>query len=69
MVLGQGRQVNSMFALVPFSRASFAEPRVKDTKPVASAGAIEIRIGRTAVKVNGLVDADMLRIVLGDLRT
>ncbi|EIF31620.1 transposase [Burkholderia sp. Ch1-1] len=45
------------------------DPRVRDTKPAAPAGTIEIRIGRTVVKVDGLVDADMLRIVLSSLRT
>jgi transposase len=45
--------------------SSPVEPRVPDTKPVTPAGTIEIRIGRAVVKVDGLVDADMLRIVLG----
>jgi transposase len=47
--------------------SSLLEARAQDTKPVATAGAIEIRIGRVVVKVNGLVDADMLRIVVGSL--
>lgn len=45
------------------------EPRAHDTKPVTPAGTIEIRIGRAVVKVDGLVDADILRIVLGSLRS
>jgi hypothetical protein len=32
-------------------------------------GTIEIRIGPAVVKVDGLVDADMLRIVLDSLRS
>lgn len=49
--------------------SSPVESRALDTKPVAPAGTIEIRIGRAVVKVDGLVDADMLRIVLGSLRS
>ena len=40
-----------------------------DSKPEPPAGTIEIRVGRVVVKVDGLVDADMLRIVLGNLRS
>ncbi|WP_232624509.1 IS66-like element accessory protein TnpA [Paraburkholderia ginsengisoli] len=42
-----------------------AEAQVQSAKPVPPVGAIEIRIGRVVVKVDGLVDADTLRIVLG----
>jgi transposase len=49
--------------------SSPVEPQAQDTKPVSLAGTIEIRIGRAVVKVDGLVDADMLRIVLGSLRS
>ncbi len=49
--------------------SSLVEARAQDTKPVATAGTIEIRIGRAVVKVDGLVDADILRIVLGSLRS
>lgn len=49
--------------------SSPVEPQAQDTKPVSPAGTIEIRIGRAVVKVDGLVDADMLRIVLGSLRS
>ncbi|MGF6658506.1 transposase [Paraburkholderia atlantica] len=45
------------------------EPQALGAKPVPSVGTIEIRIGRAVVKVGGLVDADMLRIVLGSLRS
>jgi transposase len=49
--------------------SSLVEARAQDTKPVATAGTIEIRIGRAVVKVDGLVDGDILRIVLGSLRS
>src|SRR6266404_2406356 len=45
------------------------EPQAQGAKPVSAVGTIEIRIGRAVVKVDGLVDADMLRIVLGSLRS
>ncbi|REG45603.1 transposase [Paraburkholderia sp. BL6669N2] len=45
------------------------EPRAHDTKPAAPAGTIEIRIGRAVFKLDGLFDADILRIVLGSLRS
>jgi len=45
------------------------EPQAQGAKPVSPVGTIEIRIGRAVVKVDGLVDADMLRIVLGSLRS
>ena len=45
------------------------EPRAQDTKRGTPAGTIEIRIGRAVVKVDGMVDADLLRIVLGSLRS
>jgi transposase len=48
--------------------SSSVEPQAQDTRPALAAGTIEIRIGRTVVKVDGLVDADLLRIVLGSLR-
>jgi transposase len=38
-------------------------------KPVAPAGTLEIHIGRTVVRVDGVVDADTLRTVLGSLRS
>ena len=40
-----------------------------DANPAPPAGTIEIRVGRVVVKVDGLVDADMLRTVLGSLRS
>lgn len=46
-----------------------AQAQVQSAKPVPPVGAIEIRIGRVVVKVDGLVDADTLRIVLGSLRS
>jgi transposase len=49
--------------------SSPVEPRAEGTQPVSPVGTIEIRIGRAVVKVDGLVDADMLRIVLGSLRS
>ena len=45
------------------------EPQAQDTRPALAAGTIEIRIGRAVVKVDGLVDADLLRIVLRSLRS
>jgi transposase len=45
------------------------KPQAQGAKPVSAVGTIEIRIGRAVVKVDGLVDADMLRIVLGSLRS
>ncbi|MEX3640296.1 transposase [Paraburkholderia sp. BR14320] len=45
------------------------ESPAQGAKPVSPVGTIEIRIGRAVVKVDGLVDADMLRIVLGSLRS
>jgi transposase len=38
-----------------------AEAQVQSAKPVPPVGTIEIRIGRAVVKVDGLVDADILR--------
>jgi transposase len=49
--------------------SSSGEPQAPDMKPASPGGTIEIRIGRAVVKVDGLVDADMLRIVLGSLRS
>ncbi|WP_244314919.1 IS66-like element accessory protein TnpA [Paraburkholderia unamae] len=46
-----------------------AEVQAQSAKPVPPVGTIEIRIGRAVVKVDGMVDADMLRIVLGSLRS
>jgi transposase len=43
-----------------------AAPEV--VKSVVPTGLIEVRIGRTVVKVDGIVDAEMLRTVLGSLR-
>jgi transposase len=40
----------------------------ESVKPVAPAGTIEIYIGRSAVRVDGVVDADTLRTALGRLR-
>jgi transposase len=45
------------------------EPQAQGAKSASPVGTIEIRIGRAVVKVDGLVDADMLRIVLGSLRS
>ncbi|MGX7002352.1 IS66-like element accessory protein TnpA [Caballeronia sp. KNU42] len=45
------------------------DPQAPDMKPASRGGTIEIRIGRAVVKVDGLVDADMLRTVLGSLRS
>ena len=36
--------------------------------PTARAGTIEIRIGAVVIKVDGVVDADTLRVVLGSVR-
>jgi transposase len=41
----------------------------KGVKPIAPAGTIEIHIGRSVVRVDGVVDADTLRTVLGSLRS
>lgn len=45
------------------------ESQAQGAKPASPIGSIEIRIGRAVVKVDGLVDADTLRIVLGSLRS
>ncbi|WP_129561372.1 IS66-like element accessory protein TnpA [Paraburkholderia dokdonensis] len=45
------------------------EPQAQGAKPASPIGTIEIRIGRAVVKVDGLVDAETLRIVLGSLRS
>jgi|tagenome__1003787_1003787.scaffolds.fasta_scaffold18332733_1 transposase len=45
------------------------EPQAQVPKSVSPVGTIEIRIGRAVIKVDGMVDADMLRIVLGSLRS
>ncbi|WP_454824737.1 IS66-like element accessory protein TnpA [Paraburkholderia xenovorans] len=45
------------------------EPQAQGAKSASHVGTIEIRIGRAVVKVDGLVDADMLRIVPGSLRS
>ena len=37
--------------------------------PTARAGTVEIRIGGVVIKVNGAVDADTLRVVLGSVRS
>ena len=37
-------------------------------KPVVPTGTIEVRIGRAVIKVDGVVDTEMLRTVLGSLR-
>lgn len=37
--------------------------------PTPQAGMIEIRFGGVTVKVNGVVDADTLRVVLGSVRS
>ncbi|EED98985.1 putative transposase [Burkholderia multivorans CGD1] len=37
--------------------------------PAAQDGTIEIRIGGAVIKINGVVDADTLRVVLGSLRS
>jgi transposase len=49
--------------------SSSGGPQASDMKPASPGGTIEIRIGRAVVKVDGLVDADMLRTVLGSLRS
>ncbi|MEX3606719.1 MAG: IS66 family insertion sequence element accessory protein TnpB [Burkholderia sp.] len=48
-----------------------AAPPIKPeiTKPAVPVGTLEVRIERTAVKVDGVVDPDMLRIVLQSLRS
>jgi transposase len=46
-------------------RAALPEPEI--VKPGVSTGSIEVRIGRAMVKVEGIVDAEMLRAVLGSL--
>jgi transposase len=38
-------------------------------KPPTPGGTIEVRIGRAVVKVDGVVDAEMLRAVLGSLKS
>jgi len=44
-------------------------PDARDVgNPTARAGTIEIRIGAVVIKVDGVVDADTLRVVLGSVR-
>ncbi|WP_157655619.1 IS66-like element accessory protein TnpA [Burkholderia ubonensis] len=38
-------------------------------KPVVPSGTIEVRIGRAVIKVDGVVDTEMLRAVLESLRS
>ncbi|MEX3605724.1 MAG: transposase [Burkholderia sp.] len=51
--------------------AVIAAPPIKTgiAKPAVPVGTIEVRIGRTVVKVDGVVDPDMLRTVLESLRS
>lgn len=42
-------------------------PAVGD--PASPVGTIEVRIGRVVVKIDGAVDADTLRVVLGSLQS
>jgi transposase len=44
-------------------------PALSESEVVRPAGSIEVRIGRAIVKVDGIVDAEMLRTVLGSLRS
>jgi transposase len=46
-----------------------ALPESEVVRPAVPAGSIEVRIGRAVVKVDGIVDAEMLRTVLGSLRS
>ncbi|MEX3606273.1 MAG: transposase [Burkholderia sp.] len=48
-----------------------AAPLIKPeiAKPAVPVGTIEVQIGRAMVKVDGVVDTDMLRTVLGSLRS
>lgn len=50
--------------------SSLNESRAPSESEVArQRGSIEVRIGRAVVKVDGIVDAEMLRTVLGSLRS
>lgn len=49
--------------------SSAGDTQAPDMKPASHGGTIEIRIGRAVVKVDGVVDAGMLRTVLGSLRS
>ncbi|MEM5462015.1 IS66 family insertion sequence element accessory protein TnpB [Paraburkholderia phytofirmans] len=44
-------------------------PALSESEVVGPAVSIEVRIGRAEVKVDGIVDAEMLRTVLGSLRS
>lgn len=44
-------------------------PEPEIVRPAVPAGSIEVRIGRAVVKVDGIVNAEMLRTVLGSLRS
>ncbi|MEX3968453.1 transposase [Paraburkholderia sp. EG286B] len=46
-----------------------APPEPEIVRPAVPAGSIEVRIGRAVVKVDGIVDAEMLRTVLESLRS
>ena len=59
----------SVVARTPASVAPTLPVEPEGVKPVAPAGTIEIHIGRAVVRVDGVVDADTLRTVLGSLRS
>jgi len=73
----RARQQTESAALIPVVVLNEAPAVVAPTlqaesegvKPVAPAGTIEIHIGRCVVRVDGVVDADTLRTVLGSLRS
>ncbi|OTP67400.1 hypothetical protein PAMC26510_31185 [Caballeronia sordidicola] len=44
-------------------------PAPSESEVARQQGSIEVRIGRAVVKVDGIVDAEMLRTVLGSLRS
>jgi transposase len=53
------------------SGTSTSTPSVQQeiVKPSTSVGTIEVRIGRAVVKVDGVVDAEMLRTALTSVRS
>ncbi|MEX3606594.1 MAG: IS66 family insertion sequence element accessory protein TnpB [Burkholderia sp.] len=52
-------------------RPVIAAPPIKPeiAKPAVPVGTIEVHIGRAVVKIDGVVDPDMLRTVLQSLRS
>ncbi|MEX3605921.1 MAG: IS66 family insertion sequence element accessory protein TnpB [Burkholderia sp.] len=53
----------------PEGHRSITNQKPEIAKPAIPVGTIEVRVGRAVVKVDGVVDPDMLRTVLQSLRS